>query len=117
VIDGTGARIGIIAFGSTEPAVQEARSQLAALNVQTDFMRLRAVPFSSQVGAFIDAHDRTYVIEQNRDGQLHQLLRLDNPDRCLNLISLAHSDGLPLTARRVREAVLAHEQGNAQEEK
>lgn len=104
-----GAQIGVIAFGSTEPAIQEARHQLAAQGIATDFLRVRAVPFSPQVEEFVRSHDRIYVVEMNRDGQLHQLLRLDYPDRAMNLISIAYTDGLPLTARRVREAILAEE--------
>jgi 2-oxoglutarate ferredoxin oxidoreductase subunit alpha len=103
------AEIGIIAFGSTEPAVQEARQQLAEAGIRSDFLRVRAVPFSRQVGDFIRQHVRNYVVEMNRDGQLHQLLTLDYPDQAIRLISLAHTDGLPLTARRVREGILAQE--------
>lgn len=104
-----GAEIGILAFGSTEPAIQEARQQLAEAGVKTDFLRVRAIPFTSEVTEFIHSHARNYVVEMNRDGQLYQILMLDHPDRCSNLISLAHTDGLPLTARRVREAVIAQE--------
>ncbi len=103
------AEVGLIAFGSTEPAIQEARDQLQAKGIKTDFMRLRAVPFTSEVQDFIENHDRLYVIEMNRDGQLHQLLSLEYPQQVSKLISLAHTDGLPLTARRVRESVLAKE--------
>ncbi|HEX7976136.1 MAG TPA: 2-oxoacid:acceptor oxidoreductase subunit alpha [Anaerolineales bacterium] len=104
-----GAGIGVIAFGSTEPAIQEARRQLAGAGIKTDFLRVRAIPFTPEVTDFIHSHARNYVVEMNRDGQLHQILMLDHPDRCPNLISLAHTDGLPLTARRVREAILAQE--------
>ena len=104
-----GAEIGIIAFGSTEPAIQEARDQLLLKDIKTDFMRIKAVPFTSEVQAFIQNHDRLYVVEMNRDGQMHQLLSLEYPDQVTKLISLAHTDGLPLTARRVRESILAKE--------
>jgi 2-oxoglutarate ferredoxin oxidoreductase subunit alpha len=72
-------------------------------------MRVKAVPFSVEVQAFIQNHDRLYVIEMNRDGQLHQLLSLEYPELVSKLISLAYTDGLPLTARRVRESILAKE--------
>jgi 2-oxoglutarate/2-oxoacid ferredoxin oxidoreductase subunit alpha len=104
-----GAEIGIIAFGSTEPAIEEARHQLAQKGIKSDFLRVRAIPFTEEVNAFVHEHERNYVVEMNRDGQLHQLLLLDYPDRAMNLISLAHTDGLPLTARRVREAILPKE--------
>lgn len=104
-----GAEIGIIAFGSTEPAIEEARHQLSQKGIKSDFLRVRAIPFTEEVKTFVRKHERNYVVEMNRDGQLHQLLLLDYPDRSMNLISLAHTDGLPLTARRVRETILLKE--------
>ena len=103
------AEIGILAFGSTEPAVREARHQLAGMGVKTDFLRVRAIPFTKEVEAFVNSHSRNYVIEMNRDGQLHQLLTLNYPARAMNMISLAYTDGLPMTARLVREAILSKE--------
>jgi 2-oxoglutarate ferredoxin oxidoreductase subunit alpha len=61
------------------------------------------------VEEFIDNHDRIYVVEMNRDGQLHQLLRLDYWDKCVKMISLAYLDGLPLTARWIEDAIQAKE--------
>ncbi len=106
-----GAEIGIIAFGSTEPAVQEARHFLAKQGIKTDFLRLRAIPFTQEVTDFVHDHRRIYVVELNRDGQLHQLLSLEYSRDCVKLISLAHLDGLPLTARWVEEAVRSKERG------
>lgn len=105
-----GADFGIISMGSTEPAIEEARDQLEAQGVNTDFMRIRAVPFTGEVGEFIHSHDRIYIVEMNRDGQLHALLSLRYPDRAVNLVSLAYIDGLPMTARKVRQSILAHEE-------
>jgi 2-oxoglutarate/2-oxoacid ferredoxin oxidoreductase subunit alpha len=105
-----GAKIGLIAFGSTDLAVQEARHHLANQGLMTDYMRVRSVPFSAEVAEFIRNHDRNYVIELNRDGQLHQLLTLDIPDRATKLVSLAHIDGLPLTAKWVENALLSKEE-------
>jgi 2-oxoglutarate ferredoxin oxidoreductase subunit alpha len=104
-----GAQIGIIAFGSTAPAIEEARHQLAKRGIPSDSMRLRAVPFTSDVGEFIQAHTRNYVVEMNRDGQMHQLLTLEYRQEAMKLISVAYTDGLPMTARRVRESILAKE--------
>jgi 2-oxoglutarate ferredoxin oxidoreductase subunit alpha len=110
VIDGQGqGEIGIIGFGSTEPAIQEARYRLRQGGIAADFLRLRAIPFSPEVTDFIHNHDRIYVIEMNRDGQLHQLLSLEYSRDCVKLISLAHLDGLPMTARWVEEAIRAKE--------
>lgn len=104
-----GADIGVIAFGSTEPAVQEARHDLAQAGLKTDFLRLRAIPFTQEVTDFVRDHEKVYVVELNRDGQLHQLLSLEYANQCVKLISLAHLDGLPLTARWVEEAIKAKE--------
>ncbi len=70
---------------------------------------MRAVPFTAEVGDFIRKHERIYVVEMNRDGQLHQLLTLEYPELATRLISAAYTDGLPLTARLVREAILPQE--------
>lgn len=104
-----GADFGIIAFGSTEPAIQEARIQLADAGVKTDFLRLRALPFTEEVGEFIDQHERVYVVEMNQAGQLHQLLRLEYPALALRLRSVARLDGMPPTARWVRESMIVEE--------
>jgi 2-oxoglutarate/2-oxoacid ferredoxin oxidoreductase subunit alpha len=103
------AEIGIIAWGSTEPAIREARHRLLNRGIKTNFMRIRAIPFSQGVGDFIRNHDRTYVIELNRDGQMYQLLDLNYAECCAKLVSLARLDGLPLTARWVDEAIRAKE--------
>ncbi len=101
------AELGVIAFGSTETAVEEARYKLKAAGVPTDLLRVRALPFTSEVEHFINNHERVYVVEMNRDGQLHQLLTIKYPSLAGKLVSIAFSDGLPLTARRVRQMILA----------
>jgi len=72
-------------------------------------LRVRAYPFSQQVKEFIRNHERTYVVELNRDGQLKQLLTLDNPELATHLIQVSHLDGLPLTARWIREQIMTQE--------
>ena len=101
------ASIGIIAYGSTEPAIKEARYQLQAMGIPSNFLRLRALPFTEEVEEFIGEHDKVFVVEMNRDGQLYQLLAIEYPDKAARLISAAYTDGLPFTARRVREMILA----------
>jgi 2-oxoglutarate/2-oxoacid ferredoxin oxidoreductase subunit alpha len=102
-----GAEIGLIFYGSTEPAVCEARHILAQKGIATDSLRLKAVPFTPAVLEFINSHKRNYVVEQNRDGQMHQLLSLETPENAVKLISLSHIDGLPLTAEWVVKALMA----------
>lgn len=105
-----GAEIGIIAFGSTEPAINEARHYLSESGLNSDYLRVRAIPFTKEVADFIDHHQRIYVIEMNRDGQLKQLLTLRYPGQSEKLISLAHLDGLPMTARWVERSISAQEE-------
>lgn len=105
-----GAEIGIISFGSCDPAVHETRHRLALMGYKTDYLRVRAIPFSPEITEFVRKHKRTYVVEMNRDGQMNQLLRTEIPDRAGNLISLAHIDGLPLSADWVIRAFLDKEE-------
>lgn len=105
-----GAEIGIIAYGSTEPAIEEARHMLAAQGFKTDYLRLRALPATQAVTEFIRNHARCYVVEMNRDGHLHEILTVDNPSMATKLHSVAHNDGLPLTAKYVVNAILNKEE-------
>jgi 2-oxoglutarate ferredoxin oxidoreductase subunit alpha len=105
------ADVGIVAFGSTQPAIQEARFKLEQNHgLRTDFLRVRAMPFADSVRDFIDKHERVYVVELNRDGQLHQLLTIEYPEFATRLSSIAFSDGLPPTAKWVRESILTKEE-------
>jgi 2-oxoglutarate ferredoxin oxidoreductase subunit alpha len=104
------AEVGIITSGSAEMAVKEARAGLENTGLKTDYMRVRALPFSPEVLDFVRAHDRNYVVELNQDGQLHQLLTLAIPERSMNLISAAHTDGLPLSARWITGQILSNEE-------
>ncbi len=108
--DVSDAEIGIIAYGSTDPAVQEGRARLDEMGITTSYLRLRAVPFSDEVLDFIRKHERIYVTEMNTDGQMRQLLQLAVPDQATKLISLAHNDGLPLSARWIAETLCAQEE-------
>ncbi|MCP4417538.1 MAG: 2-oxoacid:acceptor oxidoreductase subunit alpha [Chloroflexi bacterium] len=100
------AKIGIIAFGTTVFAIDEARDRMAADGTPTSFLRLRALPINQAVEQFVADHERVYVIEMNRDGQVHNILQTEMPEIATKLISLAHLDGMPLTARWVVDAIL-----------
>ena len=76
-----GAEVGIIAYGSSHWAVLEARDQLAAAGVKTSYLRVRALPLAAAVHDFVRRHERVYVVEQNRDGQLGDRLRAEVPER------------------------------------
>ncbi len=105
-----GARIGIISSGSADPAVGEARDILAAQGILTDYIRIKAIPFGNDVFEFIEQHDRNYVVELNRDGQLLQILALSDPNRCTTLRKVAHNDGMPLTADWIMKLIKAQEE-------
>lgn len=104
-----GAKIGIIAYGTTMFAIDEARDRLAADGVATSFMRLRALPVNEVVREFVAEYDRVYVVELNRDGQMHSILQTELPELATKLHSLAYLDGMPLTARWVVEAIMESE--------
>ncbi len=104
-----GAKIGIISYGSNDPGVQEARDILKKNNLPSSYMRIRALPFSESVREFVEKFDYVYVIDNNFDGQMAQLLRLDMPDKANGIVSLAKCDGLPLTARWISGAILEQE--------
>jgi 2-oxoglutarate ferredoxin oxidoreductase subunit alpha len=104
------ARIGLIGMGSTEPAILEAQDKLLEKGISADFMRIRALPLSGMVKDFIQSHDRNYVIELNRDGQLHQILNIDYCYQSDRLVSLSYIDGLPMPADYIIQSVSEKEQ-------
>ena len=103
--------IGLIAFGSSDFAVRESRDQLAAeYGEETDYLRLRAFPFTRELHEFIATHDRVYVIEQNRDAQMLSLLKLDvDAKEIVKLRSIRHFSGLPLDARSITDEFITQE--------
>ena len=106
------AEIGLIAFGTTHWALTESRDQLRdEYKVSTDYLRIRAFPFSQEISEFVRSHKRVYVVEQNRDAQMFSLLRMDlDNDLVAKLRSIARLDGLPIDARSVTEEIAAMEE-------
>jgi 2-oxoglutarate/2-oxoacid ferredoxin oxidoreductase subunit alpha len=106
-----GARVGIIGYGTSHWGICECRDQLRQdAGIETSYLRLRAYPFSPDVGAFIAAHDRVYVVEQNRDGQMAALLKLDvDASLVPRLRSVLHYSGLPLDARTITDEITRQE--------
>ena len=112
LIEGDGkAKVGIIAYGTSHWAVQESRSQLEReADVATDYLRVRAYPFTQEVHDFVAKHERVYVVEQNRDSQMMNLLKVDlDPALTTKLHSVLHFNGLPIDARSVTAAVASQE--------
>ena len=105
------ARIGFIAYGTTDFPLQESRSQLKReKNIETSYFRLRALPFTSELKAFIADHDRVYIVEQNRDGQMGDLIRLEVGEDQRKIRKILHYTGLPCDARFITNAVLTLEE-------
>ncbi len=107
LVDENGSAIAILAYGTTHHAVVEARDVLSESGIDVDYLRVRALPFSPEVAAFIARHDRVYVVEQNRDGQLYALLRAELPTHLIGrLHSLRHYNGVPIDAHTIIDPLL-----------
>ena len=111
VVDESGkSSVGLIAFGSTDAAVREARERLAAANQSVDYLRIRALPLSPDVAGFVERHETVYVVEQNRDGQMFDLIRLNLPAELIGrLRSIRHYNGQPIPADAITEPLLQSE--------
>jgi 2-oxoglutarate/2-oxoacid ferredoxin oxidoreductase subunit alpha len=111
VVSADKSKIGIIAYGTSHWAIVESRDQLSKeYKCETDYLRLRAYPFTREVHEFIEKHDRVYVVEQNRDAQMLSLLKLDvRPELVTRLRSVSHIHGLPLDARSVTDEIMMME--------
>ena len=112
ILEGNGhEKVGIIAFGTSHWAVQESRDQLERENeIATDYLRVRAYPFTREVLDFVATHDRVYVVEQNRDAQMLNLLKIDgDPKYAIKLRSVLHFNGLPIDARSITSAITRQE--------
>jgi 2-oxoglutarate ferredoxin oxidoreductase subunit alpha len=105
------SKIGIIGYGTSHWGLIECRDQLRnEYGIETDYLRLRAYPFTREVHEFIRDHDRVYVVEQNRDAQMQSLLKIDiEPTLVSRLRSIAHIHGLPLDARSVTDELMTME--------
>jgi 2-oxoglutarate ferredoxin oxidoreductase subunit alpha len=90
---------GVIYFGSTSAAMDEALGALAAQGIRLDALRVRGFPFADAVYEFIAAHERVFIVEQNRDAQLKTLIVTEGGVDPAKLVSVLHYDGTPITAR------------------
>jgi len=98
-------RFGVLYFGSTAPAMAEALEALEERGIHLDTMRIRAFPFHDDILDFIAAHDRVFVVEQNRDAQLRTLLISEGEIDPARLVPILHYDGTPITARFILKAI------------
>ncbi len=110
-VEEKGYKIAILAYGTTHHAVVEALDRLRESGVEADYLRVRALPLSPEVATFVKRHERVYVVEQNRDGQLYTILRAELPTYLVGrLESIRHYNGVPIDARVIIDPVLEAEQ-------
>lgn len=107
----TGAKVGIIGYGSSDFAIQESRDQLREeQGLATSYLRLRAYPFTAELDDFMRRHDRIYLVEQNRDAQMLSLILIDGDrTQSAKIRSVLHYSGMPIDARSVTDGILAKE--------
>ena len=101
-------KLGVIYFGSTSPAMKEGLDILNAEGIHLDAMRLRAFPFPASVEAFIAEHEQVYLVEQNRDAQMHSILVNELSIDPAKMIKVLHYDGTPITARFITDYIRTH---------
>jgi 2-oxoglutarate ferredoxin oxidoreductase subunit alpha len=110
VIEHADSPVGVVCYGSVEPAVQEARDVLREEHgIKTGYMRVRALPLTQEVFDFVDRYERVYVFESNTEGQLRQIMLLEMPQHGIRLQSMAYLDGLSMSAAYVVSRVLEQE--------
>jgi 2-oxoglutarate/2-oxoacid ferredoxin oxidoreductase subunit alpha len=108
------ARIGLIAYGSSDVAVEESMVQLETeAGLRAGYFRIRALPLTRHIRDFLERHERVYVIEQNRDGQMADLVMLEVPHCAPKIRKILHYNGLPIDARGVTERILSAEAASA----
>lgn len=103
------ASAAVIGYGSADPAIREACDKMEQAGLPLDYLRMRSIPFTNEVTEFIAAHERIYVTEMNRDGQICQILRMEYPQYANRFISVAYLDGLPLSARWIAAQIQPQE--------
>lgn len=103
------AKAGLMAYGSTHPAIVEARDLLAKKGLKTNYLRLRSLPLNGEVEKFLTGCERVYLVEQNQQGQMANLVRMECPNEARKLRSVLHYNGMPIDAETIVEAVVSRE--------
>ena len=101
--------LGVIAYGSSDGAVIEARDRLAEQGIYVNYLRIKAFPFSAEVLDFLHDHDTIFVVEQNRDAQMKALLMLEANDIADRLVSILHYNGMPIPSECVLNGISDHQ--------
>lgn len=105
IVDGTGAKLGVLAYGTSDHTVKEVLHRLRKQGAQIDYLRVRALPPAASIADFIAAHDKVVVIEQNRDAQMRKLLSAEFPQVAAKMDSLLYYGGWPLDRDTVQEGL------------
>src|ERR1700722_12948741 len=105
------SKVGFLAYGTTDFALRESLDQIKKeYKLDADYLRIRAYPFAHEIHDFVASHERVYVVEQDRDGQLASLLKLDLPaDQVVKLRSILNYNGLPIDARSITDEFVTKE--------
>jgi 2-oxoglutarate ferredoxin oxidoreductase subunit alpha len=99
-------RLGLVTVGGCHAACVEALDRLSEQGVEMDCMRVRGFPFDDAVREFLESHETSFVVEQNRDGQLRSLLILETGVSPSKLESVRYYAGMPMSAQHVLEGVM-----------
>ncbi len=99
-------KLGLMYFGSTSMPIQEVRDSLNKKGIKFDTLRVRAFPFHPAVGEFVERHELTYVIEQNRDAQLKSLLKIECNANHEKMQSILSYNGVLVSAQRIEQEIL-----------
>ncbi len=110
-VSGEGSAFGLISIGGCHWAVLEARDELAARGVDIDYLRVRGFPFNRTVEEFLEDHDKVFVVEQNRDAQLRNLLAIETGCPMGKMASITYYGGQPLSKEHVLEGLAPHLEG------
>ena len=100
--------IGLISYGSSDMAINEAIDRFAEDGVSLDYMRIRALPFNKSVDEFLLHHERNFIVECNQGGQMKNILAAQYPQYAVKLISISHLDGLSLSAEWINKEISKH---------
>lgn len=106
-IQGQNLEDAIISYGSTDMVIDEAIHFLKSKEIKIDYLRIKALPFNPEIEKFIQAHERIFVVENNRDGQMKQILCINYPDQAKKFVSISKSDGMALSAKWISSQIFS----------
>jgi len=110
ILRSTGSKRGVLAYGSSDSAVVEALDILEEAHAtQVDYLRVRALPFTPEVEAFLQTMEVVYVVDQNRDGQMANLLREFFPELSQKIRKVRHYDSTAINAQTLVDQIIAFE--------